>query len=89
MLEIAFNQFDHNFCESTIYSDGPHPEYFNTISSLFITFIGLNQGWDFPFGLRSWKFCACRVQLHGWPSAATGRAWTGSSSSVWAYRSGC
>lgn len=42
MLEITFNQFDHNFCESTIYSDGPHPEYFNTISSLFITFIGLN-----------------------------------------------
>jgi len=42
MLQISFNQFDHNFCESTIYSDGPHPEYFNTISSLFITFIGLN-----------------------------------------------
>ena len=42
MLSIDFNLFDHNFCESTIYSNGPHPEYMNTISSLFITFIGLN-----------------------------------------------
>lgn len=39
---LSFHQFDHNFCESTIYSDGPHPEYFNAFSSLFITFIGLN-----------------------------------------------
>jgi hypothetical protein len=42
MFQINFNTFDHNFCESTIYSTGPHPEYFNAISSLFITFIGLN-----------------------------------------------
>lgn len=40
---ISFNQFDHNFCESTIYSaESSHPEYFNALSSLFITFIGLN-----------------------------------------------
>lgn len=42
MLEIPFNQFDHNFCESSIYSPDQHPEYLNSISSLFITFIGLN-----------------------------------------------
>jgi hypothetical protein len=42
MFEIDFNRFDHNFCESTIYSTGPHPEYLNAVSSLFITFIGLN-----------------------------------------------
>lgn len=42
MLEIDFHQFDHNFCESTIYSSGRHPEYLNAASSLFITFIGLN-----------------------------------------------
>ena len=42
MFQIKFNTFDHNFCESTIYSNDPHPEYFNAISSLFITFIGLN-----------------------------------------------
>jgi hypothetical protein len=42
ILEIPFHQFDHNFCESTIYSTERHPEYLNTVSSLFITFIGLN-----------------------------------------------
>lgn len=42
MFEIDFNSFDHNFCESTIYSLDPHPEYLNAISSLFITFIGFN-----------------------------------------------
>ena len=42
MHSISFNDFDHNFCESSIYSSDPHPEYFNSISSLFITFIGLN-----------------------------------------------
>jgi hypothetical protein len=42
MFEINFNSYDHNFCESTIYSVGQHPEYLNTISSLFITFIGIN-----------------------------------------------
>jgi hypothetical protein len=42
MFEIDFNSFDHNFCESMIYSTGPHPEYLNAVSSLFITFIGLN-----------------------------------------------
>lgn len=42
MFEINFNAFDHNFCESTIYSNGAHPEYLNSLSSLYITFIGLN-----------------------------------------------
>ncbi len=42
MFEIDFYNFDHNFCESVIYSVGPHPEYLNAISSLFITFIGVN-----------------------------------------------
>ena len=42
ILEIPFHHFDHNFCESTIYSTERHPEYLNTVSSLFITFIGLN-----------------------------------------------
>jgi len=42
MFEINFNLYDHNFCEATIYSTGQHPEYMNAISSLFITFIGLN-----------------------------------------------
>ena len=42
MLEIDFNLFDHNFCEATLYSTGQHPEYLNAISSLFITFVGLN-----------------------------------------------
>ena len=51
MFEIDFYSFDHNFCESTIYSLDPHPEYLNAISSLFITFIGFNaffkSGTDF------------------------------------------
>lgn len=42
MNPIDFNTFDHNFCESTIYSQGPHPEYANAFSSLFISWIGLN-----------------------------------------------
>ena len=42
MFGIDFYSFDHNFCESLIYSIGHHPEYLNSISSLFITFIGLN-----------------------------------------------
>ena len=37
-----FNSYDHNFCESSIYSNEPHPEYMNSLSSLFITFIGIN-----------------------------------------------
>lgn len=41
MLEIHFNLYDHNFCESTIYSTSQHLEYLNTISSLFISFIGI------------------------------------------------
>jgi hypothetical protein len=40
--EISFGSFDHNFCESSIYAIGQHPEYMNALSSLFITFIGLN-----------------------------------------------
>jgi hypothetical protein len=40
MKSINFNTFDHNFCESTIYSSGQHPEYANAISSLFISWIG-------------------------------------------------
>jgi len=42
MYTINFNSHDHNFCESTIYSNEPHPEYLNALSSLFITFIGIN-----------------------------------------------
>jgi hypothetical protein len=42
MFSIDFHQFDHNFCESTIYSSNPHPEYLNAVSSLFISFIGIN-----------------------------------------------
>ena len=35
---MNFHQFDHQFCEATLYE----VEYANTVSSLFITFIGLN-----------------------------------------------
>lgn len=35
---MDFHQFDHQFCEATLYP----VEYANAISSLFITFIGLN-----------------------------------------------
>jgi hypothetical protein len=42
MISIDFHQFDHNFCESSIYSSNQHPEYLNAVSSLFISFIGLN-----------------------------------------------
>jgi len=41
MYTIDFNSYDHNFCESTIYSDTQHPEYINSLSSLFISFIGV------------------------------------------------
>jgi hypothetical protein len=41
MFNIKFSSYDHNFCESQIYSTEPHPEYLNSISSLFITFIGV------------------------------------------------
>lgn len=40
MKPIDFNTYDHNFCESTIYSLDPQPEYANAISSLFISWIG-------------------------------------------------
>lgn len=39
MNPISFNTFDHNFCESTIYSKTRHPEYANSVSSLFISFV--------------------------------------------------
>ena len=43
MIEpINFFEYDHNFCEASIYSNSQHPEYINTLSSLFITFIGIN-----------------------------------------------
>jgi len=42
MQSIDFNTYDHNFCESSIYSSDPHPEYLNALSSLFTTFIGIN-----------------------------------------------
>lgn len=42
MHSINFNLYDHNFCESTIYSTIQHPEYLNSLSSLFIAFIGFN-----------------------------------------------
>ncbi len=41
MFQIDFNSFDHNFCESTLYSSGRHPEYVNSTSSLFISLVGL------------------------------------------------
>jgi hypothetical protein len=36
---INFNDYDHSFCEAKIY--GYPPEYFNSITSLFISLIGL------------------------------------------------
>jgi hypothetical protein len=36
---IEFNNYDHSFCEATIYSNGA--EYINSITALFISFIGL------------------------------------------------
>jgi len=42
MQSINFNIYDHNFCESKIYALNQHPEYLNSLSSLFITFIGIN-----------------------------------------------
>jgi len=41
MHTLNFNSFDHNFCESTIYSNEQHPEYINSLSSLFISLIGV------------------------------------------------
>jgi hypothetical protein len=41
MFEINFHLYDHNFCESTIYSTTQHPEYLNSISSLFISVVGI------------------------------------------------
>jgi len=38
-LEIAFNQHDHTFCEASIYNGGP--EYINSLTALFISFIGI------------------------------------------------
>jgi len=35
---LDFNEIDHSFCESTIY--GNPPEYINSISALFLSFIG-------------------------------------------------
>ena len=40
MTTINFNTHDHNFCESSIYGDSIHPEYFNALSSLVMTFFG-------------------------------------------------
>lgn len=35
---MNFTQYDHSFCEASIYG-GP-PEYFNSLTSLFITYVG-------------------------------------------------
>lgn len=38
---VNFFEHDHNFCESSIYKNQQHGEYLNSISSLFISFIGV------------------------------------------------
>ena len=46
MLATNFTLYDHNFCEASIYTNNLssfQPEYLNTISSLYISFIGINS----------------------------------------------
>jgi hypothetical protein len=39
LFQIDFNEYDHDFCEASIYNNGA--EYINSISALFISFIGI------------------------------------------------
>jgi|688.fasta_scaffold636759_1 hypothetical protein len=39
LFYIEFNSYDHDFCEASIYNTGS--EYINSISALFISFIGM------------------------------------------------
>jgi len=39
LFQINFTEYDHDFCEASIYNNGA--EYVNSISALFISFIGL------------------------------------------------
>jgi hypothetical protein len=39
LFQIDFNDYDHDFCEASIYNNGA--EYINSISALFISFIGI------------------------------------------------
>ena len=39
LFQIDFTEYDHDFCEASIYNNGA--EYLNSITALFISFIGL------------------------------------------------
>ena len=39
LFQIDFNEYDHDFCEASIYNNGA--EYINSISALFISFMGI------------------------------------------------
>lgn len=39
LFQINFTEYDHDFCEASIYNNGS--EYINSISALFISFIGI------------------------------------------------
>ena len=39
LFQIDFNEYDHDFCEASIYNNGA--EYINSVSALFISFIGI------------------------------------------------
>lgn len=64
MFEINFDFFDHNFCESTIYSSNQHPEYFNAYSSLFISFIGI-MGLIKPHNYLTLSMCSACLFING------------------------
>jgi hypothetical protein len=64
MFEINFDYFDHNFCESTIYSSNQHPEYFNAYSSLFISFIGI-MGLIKPYNYLTLSMCSACLFING------------------------
>ena len=41
MTIVDFYEYDHGFCESTIYENIYQPEFINSVSSLCITFVGI------------------------------------------------
>ena len=64
MNPINFNTYDHNFCESTIYSSDPHPEYINALSSLFISWIGY-KGLTNPYNTLNTQFLYSSLFVNG------------------------
>lgn len=76
MHSISFTSHDHTFCEASLYIDSnnnPHPEYINTLSSLFLSFIGL-RALTYSNLSSPYRFLYTSMMINGFTSA--GYHWT-------------